>query len=163
MKFSEKWLREWVNPALDSNSLDEQLSLAGLEIDGREAAAGDFTGVVIGEILSAEPHPNADKLQVCSVSDGTETFAVVCGAPNARAGLKTAFARIGAVLPGNFKIKKAKLRQVESFGMLCSGKELELSDDHDGIMELPLDAPLGTDVRQYLNLDDLCIEVDLTP
>ena len=163
MKFSEKWLREWVNPALDSNSLDEQLSLAGLEIDGREAAAGDFTGVVIGEILSAEPHPNADKLQVCSVTDGTETFAVVCGAPNARAGLKTAFARIGAVLPGNFKIKKAKLRQVESFGMLSSEQELGLSENHDGIMELPADAPVGQDIRDYLQLDDQIFDVDLTP
>lgn len=163
MKFSEKWLREWVNPALDSNSLDEQLSLAGLEIDGREAAAGDFTGVVIGEILSAEPHPNADKLQVCSVTDGTETVTVVCGALNARAGLKTAFARIGAVLPGNFKIKKAKLRDVESFGMLSSEQELGLSESHDGIMELPADAPVGQDIRDYLQLDDQIFDVDLTP
>jgi len=163
MKFSEKWLREWVNPALDSASLDEQLSLAGLEIDGREAAAGDFSGVVIGEILSAEPHPNADKLQVCNVTDGTETFIVVCGAPNARAGLKTAFARIGAVLPGNFKIKKAKLRQVESFGMLSSEQELGLSENHDGIMELPADAPVGQDIRDYLDLNDQIFDVDLTP
>ncbi|HKM15648.1 MAG TPA: phenylalanine--tRNA ligase subunit beta [Marinospirillum sp.] len=163
MKFSENWLREWVNPALDSDSLDEQLSLAGLEIDGREAAAGDFTGVVIGEILSAEPHPNADKLQVCSVTDGTETVTVVCGAPNARAGLKTAFARIGAVLPGNFKIKKAKLRDVESFGMLSSEQELGLSESHDGIMELPANAPVGKDIRDYLQLDDQIFDVDLTP
>jgi len=163
MKFSEKWLREWVNPALDSDSLDEQLSLAGLEIDGREAAAGEFSGVVVGEIISAEQHPNADKLQVCTVTDGTETVTVVCGAPNARAGLKTAFARIGAVLPGNFKIKKAKLRQVESFGMLSSEQELGLSESHDGIMELPANAPVGEDIRAYLELDDQIFDVDLTP
>lgn len=163
MKFSEKWLREWVNPALDSASLEEQLSLAGLEVDSREAAAGVFSGVVIGEILTAEPHPNADKLQVCQVSDGTETHQVVCGAPNARAGLKTAFARIDAVLPGDFKIKKAKLRQVESCGMLSSEQELGLSDSHDGIMELPADAPVGADLRDYLQLDDFLFDVDLTP
>ncbi|WLD59508.1 phenylalanine--tRNA ligase subunit beta [Salinispirillum sp. LH 10-3-1] len=163
MKFSETWLRQWVNPAIDSDALMHQVTMAGLEVDGAEPVAGEFTGVVVAEIESAEPHPNADKLQVCRVNDGTESWSVVCGAPNARAGLKVAFARVGAVLPGDFKIKKAKLRQVESFGMLCSGKELELSDDHDGIMELPADAPLGTDIRSYLNLDDLCIEVDLTP
>lgn len=163
MKFSEKWLREWVNPALDSASLEEQLSLAGLEVDSREAAAGVFSGVVIGEILTAEPHPNADKLQVCQVSDGTETHQVVCGASNARAGLKTAFARIDAVLPGDFKIKKAKLRQVESCGMLSSEQELGLSDSHDGIMELPADAPVGADLRDYLQLDDFLFDVDLTP
>lgn len=163
MKFSEKWLREWVNPTLDSASLEEQLSLAGLEVDSREAAAGVFSGVVIGEILTAEPHPNADKLQVCQVSDGTETHQVVCGAPNARAGLKTAFARIDAVLPGDFKIKKAKLRQVESCGMLSSEQELGLSDSHDGIMELPADAPVGADLRDYLQLDDFLFDVDLTP
>ncbi|MFG1491365.1 YtpR family tRNA-binding protein, partial [Oceanospirillum sp. HFRX-1_2] len=135
----------------------------GLEVDGVEKAAKDFSGVVVGEIISAEQHPNADKLQVCSVSDGTETFQVVCGAANARAGLKTGFAKVGAVLPGDFKIKKAKLRQVESFGMLCAEDELGISDDHGGIMELAADAPVGADLREYLNLDDSIIEVDLTP
>lgn len=163
MKFSETWLRQWVNPAIDADALMHQVTMAGLEVDGAEPVAGQFSGVVVAEIESAEPHPNADKLQVCRVNDGTESWSVVCGAPNARAGIKVAFARVGAVLPGDFKIKKAKLRQVESFGMLCSGKELELSDDHDGIIELPLDAPLGTDLRAYLTLDDRCIEVDLTP
>lgn len=163
MKFSELWLREWVNPALDSEDLEMQLSLAGLEVDGCEPAAGNFSGVVIGEIISAEPHPNADKLQVCLVSDGKTEQQVVCGAPNARAGLKTAFARVGAVLPGDFKIKKAKLRQVESFGMLSSEKELGLSDNHEGIMELPEDAILGQDLRFYLNLNDTLFDVDLTP
>ena len=163
MKFSEQWLREWVNPSITTDELESLLSLSGLEVDGVEKAAKDFSGVVVGEIISAEQHPNADKLQVCSVSDGTETFQVVCGAANARAGLKTGFAKVGAVLPGDFKIKKAKLRQVESFGMLCAEDELGISDDHGGIMELAADAPVGADLRQYLNLDDTIIEVDLTP
>ncbi len=163
MKFSEQWLREWVNPSITTDELESLLSLSGLEVDGVEKAAKDFSGVVVGEIISAEQHPNADKLQVCSVSDGSETFQVVCGAANARAGLKTGFAKVGAVLPGGFKIKKAKLRQVESFGMLCAEDELGISDDHGGIMELAADAPVGTDLREYLNLDDTIIEVDLTP
>lgn len=167
MKFSEKWLRELVNPAIDTQGIVDQITMAGLEVDEVEAAAKDFTGVVVGEILAAEQHPNADKLQVCKVTDGNEEFQVVCGAPNARAGLKTAFATVGAVLPGpdgkDFKIKKAKLRQVESFGMLCAEDELGISDDHDGIMELPANAPVGTSIREYLNLDDKIIDVDLTP
>lgn len=163
MKFSEQWLREWVKPAINTQQLADQLSLAGLEVDAVEAVAGEFDGVVVGEILSAEPHPNADKLQVCQVSDGKDTHQVVCGAPNARAGLKTAFARVGANLPGDFRIKRAKLRQVESFGMLCAEDELGLSEDHGGIMELAADAPVGTDLREYLNLNDALIDVDLTP
>lgn len=163
MKFSELWLREWVNPALDTDALEMQLSLAGLEVDSCVPAAGQFSGVVVGEILTAEPHPNADKLQVCTVTDGDSEYQVVCGAPNARAGLKTAFARVGAVLPGDFKIKKAKLRQVESLGMLSSEKELGLSDSHEGIMELPEDATNGQDLRFYLNLNDAIFDVDLTP
>ncbi|PSL16272.1 phenylalanyl-tRNA synthetase beta subunit [Marinobacterium halophilum] len=163
MKFSEQWLRELVQPQIGTQALADQLSLSGLEVDDVEGVAGDFTGVVIGEILSAEQHPNADKLQVCQVNDGEQTIQVVCGAPNARAGLKTAFARVGAVLPGNFKIKKAKLRQVESFGMLCAEDELGLSEDHGGIMELAAGAPVGTDIRDFLNLDDKIIDVDLTP
>ncbi len=163
MKFSEQWLRELVQPQIGTQELADQLSLSGLEVDDVEGVAGDFTGVVVGEILTAEQHPNADKLQVCQVSDGEQTVQVVCGAPNARAGLKTAFARVGAVLPGNFKIKKAKLRQVESFGMLCAEDELGLSEDHGGIMELAADAPVGSDIREYLNLNDKIIDVDLTP
>ena len=163
MKFSEKWLREWVNPAISSDELVAQITLAGLEVDGVEAAAGDFSGVVVGEIIAAEPHPNADKLQVCTVSDGQADQQVVCGAPNARPGIKVAYATLGAVLPGNFKIKKAKLRQVESFGMLCSAAELQISEDNDGIMELPANAPVGTDLRDYMQLDDQVIDVDLTP
>ena len=167
MKFSEKWLRELVNPAIDTQGVVDQITMAGLEVDEVEPAAKDFSGVVVGEILTAEQHPNADKLQVCQVTDGKEEYQVVCGAPNARAGLKTAFATIGAVLPTpdgkEFKIKKAKLRQVESFGMLCAEDELGISDSHGGIMELAADAPVGSCIREYLNLDDQVIDVDLTP
>lgn len=163
MKFSEQWLREWVNPAIDTETLCEQLTMAGLEVDGVEPAAPDFSGVVIGEILEAEQHPNADKLRLCAVSTGENTHQIICGAPNARKGIKVAVAEVGAVLPGNFKIKRAKLRGVESLGMLCSESELGLSDESDGILELAADAPIGTDFRDYLKLDDQCIEVDLTP
>ncbi|AWY01138.1 phenylalanine--tRNA ligase subunit beta [Marinomonas primoryensis] len=163
MKVSENWLREWVNPSISSDDLVAQITLAGLEVDEVLPVASVFSGVVVGEIISAEPHPNADKLQVCQVSDGIEVFQVVCGAPNARAGIKIPFAKIGAVLGADFKIKKAKLRQVESFGMLCSASELGLSDDHDGIMELPSSAKAGEDFRAFLGLDDQIIDVDLTP
>jgi phenylalanyl-tRNA synthetase beta chain len=163
MKVSENWLREWVNPSISSDDLVAQITLAGLEVDEVLPVASAFSGVVVGEIISAEPHPNADKLQVCQVSDGIEAFQVVCGAPNARAGIKIPFAKIGAVLGADLKIKKAKLRQVESFGMLCSASELGLSDDHDGIMELPSSAKVGEDFRAFLGLDDQIIDVDLTP
>jgi len=163
MKFSEQWLREWVNPAIETEALLHQGTMAGLEVDGVERVAGEVSGVVVAEILSAEQHPDADKLRVCQVSDGNATFNVVCGAPNARAGIKIPFATVGAVLPGNFKIKKAKLRGVESFGMLCAEAELGLSESSDGLMELPADAPLGESVYDWLKLDDSTIEVDLTP
>ncbi len=164
MKFSEQWLREWVNPAIGTDELVAQITMAGLEVDSVEPVAGVFSGVVVCEIVAAEPHPNADKLRVCKVSTGgDELVQVVCGAPNARVGIKVPFAQVGAVLGEDFKIKKAKLRQVESFGMLCSASELELSEDHDGIMELADDAPLGIDLREYLQLNDKIIEVDLTP
>ena len=163
MKFSEQWLREWVNPAISSDELVAQITLAGLEVDDVCSAAGEFSGVIVGEIVSAIQHPNADKLKVCQVSDGATETQVVCGAPNARVGIKVAFATVGAVLPGNFKIKKAKIRQEESFGMLCSASELEIGEENDGIMELALDAPVGADIRAYLNLDDKIIDVDLTP
>ncbi|MFD2229014.1 phenylalanine--tRNA ligase subunit beta [Alkalimarinus sediminis] len=163
MKFSEQWLREWVNPDINTEELVSQITMAGLEVDGVELVAGEFVGVVVGEVLSTEKHPDADKLSVCQVSAGDETFQVVCGAPNVRAGLKVPFATIGAVLPGNFKIKKAKLRGVESQGMLCAEAELGMSDASDGLMELPVDAPTGQDFREYMNLNDRMIEVDLTP
>ncbi|GGX60883.1 phenylalanine--tRNA ligase subunit beta [Saccharospirillum salsuginis] len=163
MKFSEQWLREWVNPDIGSQALMDQITMAGLEVDGAEPVAESFEGVIVAEVTECEQHPNADKLQVCHVNTGTETVQVVCGAPNARAGIKVALATVGGVLPGDFKIKKAKLRQVESHGMLCSEKELGLSDNHEGILELAEDAPVGEDLRDVLGLNDLAIEVDLTP
>ncbi|MCU1753071.1 phenylalanine--tRNA ligase subunit beta [Pseudomonas sp. 6D_7.1_Bac1] len=163
MKFSEQWLRGWVSPQVSRDELVARLSMAGLEVDSVTPAAGVFSGVVVGEVLSTEQHPDADKLRVCQVSNGSETFQVVCGAPNVRPGLKIPFAMIGAELPGDFKIKKAKLRGVESNGMLCSQVELQVGEGNDGLMELPADAPVGQDIREYLNLDDASIEVDLTP
>lgn len=163
MKFSEQWLRTWVNPQVSSDELVARLSMAGLEVDSVTPAAGQFSGIVVGEVLSTEQHPDADKLRVCQVSNGVETFQVVCGAPNVRPGLKIPFAMIGAELPGDFKIKKAKLRGVESNGMLCSAAELQISEENDGLLELAADAPVGEDVRTYLQLNDVSIEVDLTP
>ena len=164
MKFSEAWLREWVNPAIDSNTLSEQLSMAGLEVDGIETVAGDFSGVVVGEVVECGQHPDADKLQVTRVNIGAdELLDIVCGAKNCRQGLKVAVATVGAVLPGDFVIKKAKLRGQPSHGMLCSLSELGMAEASDGIIELPHDAPVGQDIRQYLQLDDRIIEVDLTP
>jgi len=164
MKFSESWLREWVNPALDSAELVSRLTMAGLEVDSIEPAAAVFSGVVVGEILACEPHPDADKLRVCKVAGaGQEALQVVCGAPNARPGIKVPFATIGAELPGGFKIKRAKLRGVESFGMLCAETELGVSEHDEGLWELPEDAPVGSDLREYLKLNDNLIEVDLTP
>ncbi len=163
MKFSEKWLRGWVNPQVSRDDLVARLSMAGLEVDSVTPAAGQFSGIVVGEVLSTEQHPDADKLRVCQVSSGSETFQVVCGAPNVRPGLKIPFAMIGAELPGDFKIKKAKLRGVESNGMLCSAAELQISEESDGLLELAADAPVGEDIRVYLDLDDASIEIGLTP
>ena len=163
MKLSEQWLREWVNPTLDTAELVEQITMAGLEVDAVEAVSGAFSGVIVGEIVSLEQHPDADKLRVCQVNAGSETVQVVCGAANAAAGLKVPFATVGAVLPGELKIKKAKLRGVESCGMLCAEQELGLAEHSEGLMELPADALVGQDIREYLKLDDQIIEVDLTP
>ncbi len=164
MKFSEAWLRECVKLETDTQQLIDRMTMAGLEVDGLEAAAPDFSGVVVAEIKSTEPHPEADKLNVCQVSTGSDTLVqVVCGAPNARPGLKVAFATVGAKLPGGIDIGEAELREVASFGMLCSGAELGLSADEAGLLELPVDAPPGLSLRDYLALDDTIIEVDLTP
>ncbi|KYL32746.1 phenylalanine--tRNA ligase subunit beta [Pseudoalteromonas agarivorans] len=164
MKFSEKWLREWVNPAIDTQALSEQLSMAGLEVDAVESAAAEFNGVVVGEVVECAQHPDADKLRVTKINvGGDELLDIVCGAPNCRQGIKVAVATVGAVLPGDFKIKKAKLRGQPSHGMLCAFVELGISEEGDGIMELPSDAPIGTDLREYLGLDDNIIDVDLTP
>ena len=164
MKFSEQWLREWVNPQVSTGALSEQLSMAGLEVDGVEPVAAEFSGVVVGKVVECGQHPNADKLRVTKINVGEEELLdIVCGAPNCREGLKVAVAKVGAVLPGDFKIKKAKLRGEPSHGMLCSFSELGMGEDHSGIIELPADAELGMDIRDYLNLDDNIIEVDLTP
>jgi len=163
MKFSESWLRQAVNPSISTEDLVAQVTMAGLEVDALESAAPEMSGVVVGEIVSVEQHPDADKLRVCQVAGGGEIAQVVCGAPNARAGIKVPFATVGAKLPGDFKIKKAKLRGVESFGMLCAQTELQLGDDDDGLWELPIDASVGSDLIDYLELNDNIIEVDLTP
>ncbi|MBF6650820.1 phenylalanine--tRNA ligase subunit beta [Methylobacter sp. BlB1] len=164
MQISEAWLRDYVNPAITTEELVEQLTMAGLEVDSVTPAAAVFSGVVIGEVLEMEQHPDADRLRVCKVAVGeAEPLQIVCGASNVRVGLKIPAALIGAVLPGDFKIKKSKLRGVESFGMLCSEKELGLAADASGLMELAADAPVGTDIRKYLSLNDSIIEVDLTP
>ncbi len=164
MRFSEAWLREWVDPDVSTEVLAEQLSMAGLEVDSVEPAAPEFSGVVVGKVLACEKHPDADKLNVCQVDVGEgEPLQIVCGAANVAAGQKVPVATIGARLPGDFKIKKTKLRGVLSQGMICSSAELGLAESSDGIMVLPDDAPVGHDFRGYMELDDRCIEVDLTP
>ncbi len=164
MKFSKSWLDEWVNTGLSTEALAEQITMAGLEVDGIEPVAGDFSQVIVGEVIECGQHPDADKLRVTKINvGGDELLDIVCGAPNCRQGLKVAVAVVGAVLPGDFKIKKAKLRGQPSHGMLCSYSELGIDIESDGIIELPADAPIGTDVRDYLSLNDVTIEVDLTP
>jgi phenylalanyl-tRNA synthetase beta chain len=163
MKFSESWLREWVNPSVSRDALSHQITMAGLEVDGIDAVAGDFSGVIIGEVVECGQHPDADKLRVTKINvGGDELIDIVCGAPNCRLGLKVAVAMVGAVLPGDFKIKKAKLRGQPSMGMLCSYGELGMDIESDGIIELPQDAPIGVNVREFLQLDDAIIDVDLT-
>lgn len=164
MKFSENWVREWVNPNIDGETLCDQITMLGLEVDGVEDVAGEFSGVVVGEVVECSQHPNADKLRVTKVNIGGEQLLnIVCGAPNCRQGLKVCCAVDGAVLPGNFKIKKTKLRGEPSEGMLCSFAELGINYDADGIIELPQDAVLGDDIRDYLQLNDKSIEISLTP
>jgi phenylalanyl-tRNA synthetase beta chain len=164
MRFSESWLREWVNPPLDAQALCDQLSMAGLEVDALDPVAPAFSGVVIGAVEAVEPHPDATKLRVCRVDVGDqEPLQIVCGAANVAAGQRVPVARIGAVLPGDFKIKKAKLRGVASQGMICSASELGLAETSEGIMTLPADAPVGEALRDWLALDDHAIELDLTP
>ena len=170
MQFSESWLRQYVNPALDSDALGHAMTMAGLEVEEQHSVAPAFTKIVIAQILSAEQHPDADRLRVCKVDAGTgQELQIVCGAPNARAGIKIPCAMVGAELPPAeaggkpFMIKVGKLRGVESQGMLCSGRELGLGDDHEGILELPADAPVGQDIREYLDLDDQIFVIKLTP
>lgn len=163
MQFSENWLRQYVNPSLDSEALGHALTMAGLEVEGLEPVAAPFTKVVVAQIISAEKHPDADRLQVCKVDIGSgEVVQIVCGAPNARAGLKAPCALVGAELPG-FNIKQAKVRGIESFGMMCSAKELGLVEESSGLLELPADAAVGQDIRELLDLDDKLFTLKLTP
>ncbi len=169
MQFPESWLREYCNPQLTTQELADTLTMAGLEVEEMEPVAPPFTGIVVGEIKEAVQHPDADRLRVCQVDvGGPELLNIVCGAPNARVGIRIPCATVGAELPPGedgqpFKIKIGKLRGVQSFGMLCSAKELGIADDHGGLLELPLDAPLGQNVREYLNLDDTLFTLKLTP
>lgn len=164
MRISQEWLSDWVSLTGETKALAHQLTMAGLEVDAIEPAAPAFSGVVVGEITHCEQHPDAERLRVCQVDDGSgEPKTVVCGAPNAVTGLKAPFATVGARLPGDMKIKAAKLRGVKSYGMLCAARELGLSEESDGLMPLPADAPVGRDLRDWLQLDDAIIEVELTP
>ena len=169
MQFSESWLRTFCNPAISTVDLAETLTMAGLEVEELKPVAPPFTKIVVGEIKEAMQHPNADRLRVCKVDVGqAELLDIVCGAPNARVGIRIPCALVGAELPPGedgkpFLIKVGKLRGVESQGMLCSARELKLSEDHGGLLELPPDAPLGQDIRQYLDLDDTLFTLKLTP
>ncbi len=164
MKFSENWMRELVRIDADRATLTRALTMAGLEVEGVTALGEDLAGVVVAQIISAEQHPDADRLRVCSVDAGTGTpLQIVCGAPNARVGIKVPLAMVGASLPGGVHIKNAKLRGVESFGMLCSARELELDADASGLLELPEAAPIGQALAEYLGLPDASIELSLTP
>ncbi|HAS8285171.1 TPA: phenylalanine--tRNA ligase subunit beta [Vibrio vulnificus] len=163
MKFSESWLREWVNPAVTTDELTHQITMAGLEVDDVLPVAGTFNGVKVGHVVECGQHPDADKLRVTKVDVGEEELLdIVCGAANCRQGLKVAVATVGAVLPGDFKIKKAKLRGQPSHGMLCSFTELGIDVESDGIMELAIDAPIGMDFCDFLALNDVTVDVDLT-
>ena len=169
MQFPESWLRQFCNPSLSTEQLADTLTMAGLEVEELRPVAPPFTSIVVAEIKEAEQHPDADRLRVCKVDAGTgELLQIVCGAPNARPGIKIPCAMVGAELPPGedgkpFKIKVGKLRGVQSFGMLCSSRELGLSDDHGGLLELPADAPVGQDIREYLDLDDTLFTLKLTP
>jgi phenylalanyl-tRNA synthetase beta chain len=163
MKFSELWLREWVNPTVTTDELAKILTMAGLEMETIEPVAGDFDQVVVGQVKTIEPHPDADKLNVCSVDVGSKKqLQIVCGASNVSVDMKVPVALVGASLPG-IKIKKAKLRGIESSGMLCSAKEIGLAESAEGLMELATDAPIGKDIREYFWLDDQSIELSITP
>ncbi|ASG67940.1 phenylalanine--tRNA ligase subunit beta [Francisella halioticida] len=165
MKFSHNWLNEYLKNTQNSQNLADTLTLAGLEVDAIEPVVTEkVTNVVVGQIKNITKHPDADKLNICSVDVADdELLSIVCGARNIYEGMKAPVAKIGAVLPGNFKIKKSKLRGQASFGMMCSEEELGLAEKAEGLMDLPVDAPVGKDINEYLNLDDNIIEVDLTP
>lgn len=164
MKISEAWLREWVDPPVGTEELIAQLTNAGLEVDGVEPVAPALDGIVIADVVSVAQHPNAERLSVCEVAMGPETrLQVVCGAPNVRAGMRSVFAPVGSKIGDGTKIRKSKIRGIQSNGMLCSARELGLGDSHEGILDLPLDAPIGESVSEFLALSDNTIEIDLTP
>src|SRR5574343_1887648 len=169
MQFPESWLREFCNPPLSTQQLADALTMAGLEVEELRPVAPPFTKIVVGEIKDAQQHPNADRLRMCQVDAGQRALLnIVCGAPNARPGIRIPCALVGTELPPGedgkpFHIKLGKLRGVESQGMLCSARELKLSEDHGGLLELPADAPIGQDIRQYLNMDDTLFTLKLTP
>ncbi|OIR25060.1 phenylalanine--tRNA ligase subunit beta [Bathymodiolus thermophilus thioautotrophic gill symbiont] len=164
MNISTTWLREWIDPKVSDEVLAEQLTMAGLEVDGMAPVAPYFENIVVGHVLSCEKHPDADKLNLCQVDVGKgDALQIICGANNIRADLKVIVATVGAVLPNGLKIKKAKLRGVESLGMICSDSELGMADSSEGIAELDANAPIGENIRKYLNLDDNIIELDITP
>ena len=164
MLFSESWLRAYVNPAISSEEFQDALTMHGLEVDEARPAAPAFSGVVVAEVVECVDHENSDHLHVCQVNVGTgELLQIVCGAPNVKAGVRVPCALVGAELPGGFKIKKAKLRGVASNGMLCSARELGISEDHSGLWILPSDAPVGEDIRKYANLDDVVVDLNVTP
>ncbi|MCC5792366.1 MAG: phenylalanine--tRNA ligase subunit beta [Legionellaceae bacterium] len=163
MKVSEQWLREWANPQLATQELAARITMAGLEVDAVNPVAGDFNHIVVAKVVATRKHPQADKLTLCEVDNGQQRLPVVCGAQNVRDGLMVALAQIGTVMPSGMKIKASKLRGEVSEGMLCSAAELGLTESSEGIMELPDDAPLGQDLRHYLNLDDQVFDIDLTP
>src|SRR6516225_3864089 len=172
MQFPESWLREFCNPPISTEQLADLLTMAGLEVEEMHPVAPPFSGIVVAEILEAVQHPNADKLRVCKVDAGAASpngpLQIVCGAPNARAGIRVPLAMVGAELPPGedgkpFKIGVGKLRGVESFGMLCSARELKLSEDHGGLLELGANATIGKDIRKHLRLDDTLFTLKLTP
>lgn len=164
MLFSESWLRAYCNPQMNTEALAEALTMAGLEVEEVTTIAPPFEGVVVAQVVTCRDHENSDHLHVCEVDAGTgELLQIVCGAPNVAAGVKVPCAMIGAVLPGNFQIKKSKLRGEVSMGMLCSARELGITEDHSGLWLLPEDAPVGMNIREYAHLDDAKIEIKLTP
>jgi phenylalanyl-tRNA synthetase beta chain len=164
MKFSEKWLREFVDPAIDSETLMHQLTMAGLEVDGVEPACLKFNGLVVAEVRTISKHPDADKLQICQVDCGEkDLLTIVCGAANVREGMRTVLAKIGATLPDIAKLEAVSLKGVTSYGMLCSAREIGLGEDHDGIMALSLNEPIGKPLNEVIDVDDNTIEISLTP
>ncbi|RLA08359.1 MAG: phenylalanine--tRNA ligase subunit beta [Gammaproteobacteria bacterium] len=163
MKISENWLREWVNPAISNEKLQQQLTMLGLEVESSKPLDVLDKLVIVAQVLSVEPHPNADKLNLCEVDTGLEKLQIICGAKNVKKGIKIPLAQVGSVLGENFKIKPAKLRGIESNGMICSASELGFENKSDGIMILPDDAPIGTKINDYLQLKDNIIDVDVTP